>query len=153
MGKRILSAAVLVLLTIGVSDGWANPDEDQQGQIPAYNAGPPRKGMQLPPILPKEQLWGPNFQHPYQAHAYQLAAKIPNVLYQQPCYCYCDRIGHNSLRSCYESDHAAHCGACLKELYYTYTMRKKGQTPRQIRQGIIAGKWQQVDLEQSSSIN
>ena len=38
----------------------------------------------------------------YQQVAYDVAQKIPGVLYQMPCYCYCDRIGHNSLRTCFE---------------------------------------------------
>src|SRR5271154_6672329 len=37
-------------------------------------------------------------------NAYALAAKIKKVLYQQPCYCYCDRhAGHGSLLDCYTS--------------------------------------------------
>ena len=48
-------------------------------------------------------------------------ARIPVVLHQQPCYCYCERrTGHNSLHSCFEGTHGARCAACLKELYYSY---------------------------------
>jgi hypothetical protein len=122
-----------------------------QSGTPAYNPAPPAKGAKLPPILPPEQLWGANFQQPYQKKAYLLAAKIPDVIYQQPCYCYCDRIGHNSLHSCYESTHAANCGACLKELYYTYEQTQKHKTPQQIRQGIIQGEWKSVDLDKAAA--
>ena len=124
----------------------------QQGDVPAYHAGPPAKGTVLPPILSQERLWGADFQYPYQRHAYELAAKIPNVLYQQPCYCYCDRMGHRSLHSCFESSHAAECGVCLKELYYTYQSTREGRTPRQIRAGIIRGDWKQIDLENAATI-
>ncbi len=79
----------------------------EEGGVPAYNAGPPPKGTKLPPLLTKADLWGADAQNPYQTHAYELAAKIPNVLHQQPCYCYCDRMGHNSLHSCFESTHGA----------------------------------------------
>ena len=96
--------------------------------VPAFHKTPPAKGAKLPQILPREQLWGPAFQHDYQVHAYELASKIPGVIYQLPCYCYCDRIGHGSLRTCYETTHAAHCGACLKELYLAYQLNKKGKT-------------------------
>lgn len=125
----------------------------QTGVVPAYNAGPPAKGTKLPPILANEQLMGPSFAAPYQRHAYELAAKIPVVLYQQPCYCYCDRMGHNSLHSCFESTHAADCGVCLKELYYSYQMHKEGKTAKQIRAGIIRGDWKQVDLSTAADIN
>ena len=94
--KRGLTLAFLALMILAVSAPWAV--SQQEGAIPAYNAGPPAKGTALPPILGKEQLWGENAQYPFQSHAYELAAKIPAVLYQQPCYCYCDRgMGHNSL--------------------------------------------------------
>jgi hypothetical protein len=62
-------------------------------------------------------------------------------------------MGHNSLHSCYESDHAAHCGACLKELYFSYAEHKKGKSAKQIRQAIIRGDWQKVDLQGATAIN
>jgi hypothetical protein len=149
MRKRLLTSAFLVLAALSMSAQWS---DNSSGNVPAYNAAPPRKGQKLPPILPKEQLLGPEFQ-PYVPHAYELAAKIPSTLYQQPCYCYCDRMGHNSLHSCYESDHAAHCGACLKELYFSYAEHKKGKSAKQIRQAIIRGDWQKVDLQGATAIN
>src|ERR1022692_5154730 len=73
---------------------------------------------------------------------------------QQPCYCYCDRsMGHKSLHSCFSSTHGSECGTCLKELYYTYTMYKRGKTAREIRAGIIKGDWKTVDLATAASIN
>jgi hypothetical protein len=86
-------------------------------------------------------------------HAYELAAKIPNVIHQQPCYCYCDRMGHNSLHSCFENTHGAQCATCLKELYYSYQQHQKGKTATQIRAGIVKGEWKQVDLQAAASIN
>ncbi len=124
-----------------------------QSDVPAYHKTPPAKGEKLSPILPREQLWGPAFQRDYQIHAYELASKIPNVIYQLPCYCYCDRIGHGSLRSCYESTHAAHCSACMKELYFAYQQNKKGKTAAQIRAAIEKGEWENVNLETAAQIN
>jgi hypothetical protein len=150
MAKRGLVLAFLFLLTLTVSAPWAT---SQEGEVPAYNAGPPPKSTKLPAILAKDQLWGQDAEYPYQTHAYDLAAKIPVALHQQPCYCYCDRMGHNSLHSCFESTHGARCAICLKELYYSYSERKKGKTAAQIRKGIIHGEWRQVDLETAASIN
>jgi hypothetical protein len=151
MLKRCLSLALLFFFTLTVSAPWAT---SQQGaEIPAYNAGPPAKGAKLPPILGKDQLWGDDAQSAAQTHAYDLAAKIPVVLHQQPCYCYCDRMGHNSLHSCFETTHGARCATCLKELYYSYTESKKGRTAAQIRKGIIQGEWQKVDLNTAATIN
>ena len=85
--------------------------------------------------------------------ALELAAKIPKVIYQQPCYCYCDRgMGHTSLHSCFAGTHGAVCSTCLKELYYTYAMNKQGKSSREIREGIIKGDWKTVDLQTAATI-
>lgn len=152
---RCLTIAFLFIVTVGLSAQWANPlaDPQEDGGIPAYNAGPPPKGTKLPAILTKADLWGDDAQYPYQTHAYELAAKIPTVLHQQPCYCYCDRMGHNSLHSCFEGTHGARCATCLKELYYSYLQHEKGRTAAQIRAGIIKGEWKQIDLSTAASIH
>ena len=152
MIKRGLTLAFVGLIVLAVSDRWATSQQD--GAVPNYNARPPAKLSKLPPILGREQLWGANAQYPFQSHAYELAAKIPVVLHQQPCYCYCDRgMGHNSLHSCFEGTHGAECSVCLKELYYSYSMHKKGKTATQIRQGIVKGDWKQIDLQTAAAIN
>ena len=45
--------------------------------------------------------------YPIVEHAYRVAGRIPEVLAQQPCYCYCDVHGHGSLLDCYATDHGA----------------------------------------------
>src|SRR5262249_1802591 len=119
MLNRWFTLGCLFLIILTVSAPWAS--SQQEAKIPAYNPGPPAKGTKLPPILGKEELWAENAQYPYQTHAYELATKIPVVLHQQPCYCYCDRMGHKSLHTCFENTHGAQCATCLKELYYAYT--------------------------------
>jgi len=151
MLKRGFGLVFLFAITLVLSAPWAS--SQQEGVVPAYNAGPPPKDRKLPPILAKDQLWGDNAQYPYQTHAYDLAAKIPIVLHQQPCYCYCDRMGHNSLHSCFESAHGARCDICLKELYYADAQHKKRKTAAQIRNGIIAGEWRRVNLETAATVN
>jgi hypothetical protein len=149
LAHRFLTLAFLFLLTVTVSAQWTQPQEDRG--LPAYNAAPPPKGTKLPPILPKADLWGADAQYPYQTKAYEIAAKIPTVLHQQPCYCYCDRMGHNSLHSCFENTHGAQCDICLKELYYAYGQHKKGKTAAQIRAGIIKGEWKSIDLQSAAA--
>jgi hypothetical protein len=150
--NRSLTLAFLFLVTLSMSAQWVSP-QAEEGGVPAYNSAPPPKGTKLPPILTKADLWGPDAQNAYQTHAYELAAKIPNVLHQQPCYCYCDRMGHNSLHSCFENTHGAQCDTCLKELYYSYQQHQKGKTATQIRAGIIKGDWKQIDLQSAATIN
>jgi hypothetical protein len=159
MIKRALLLGFLGALTVAVSSPWtmyAQPQAAaaQEERVPAFNPAPPGKGSDLPPILGKGQLWGNNDQYPFQSHAYELAAKIPNVIYQQPCYCYCDRgMGHKSLHSCFEGTHGAQCSTCMKELYYAYQMNQQHKTAAQIRKGIIAGEWKTVDLQSAANIN
>ncbi len=140
MKKPVLLAFIALLAVVCVAQG---------DHVPAYNNGPLKAG-DADPILSKDQLWGDAFQYPYQVRAYQLAAKIPNVLNQIPCYCYCERIGHSSLHTCFESTHGAHCGICMKELYYVYEQTKLKKTPAQIRAGVIKGDWKAIDLDSAA---
>ena len=152
MLKRWSLLGFSLLLTFAVAAPRAS-SQQEEARVPAFHAAPPTKGAELPPILGKEQLWGDNNQDPYQSHAYELAPKIQSVIYQQPCYCYCDRMGHKSLHTCFEGTHGAQCSTCLKELYYAYQMSQQHKTAAQIRKGIIAGEWRQIDLQSAASIN
>jgi len=143
MRSRIWFTLVLALVCVAANAQWTDPAVD----IPAYHAAPPAKGAKLRPILQGKQLTGPGFQFAWQVRVYQEAAKIPNVLYQMPCYCRCDRaLGHQSLHSCFSGMHGAECGTCAKEGHYAYMMTQKGLTPKQIRANIERGDWQKVDL-------
>ena len=146
-----LTLVFLFVVTLSLSAEWAAPQE-AAGGVPAFNSGPPPKGTKLPALLTKADLWGADAANAFQTHAYELAAKIPNVLHQQPCYCYCDRMGHNSLHSCFEGTHGAQCSTCLKELYYSYQQNQKGKSATQIRAGIIKGEWKQIDLQSAAEI-
>jgi hypothetical protein len=143
--RKFFGCLVLLVVALAASAQWSNPSED----VPAYNVAVPKKPW--PPIMSGTQLTGVYFQHPYQVTAYQMAARVQSVLYQQPCYCRCDReMGHNSLHSCFEATHGAACSTCMKEAVYTYTETKKGRTPAQIRAGIERGEWMTIDLEKAA---
>jgi len=139
--------AMLTLIALVAVVSFAQGDH-----VPAYNDRPPHPGDTLP-LLPEDQLWGEAFQNLYQVQSYLLARKIPDVLYQLPCYCYCDRAGHSSLHTCFESTHGAHCGICMKEVFYAYQQTKLKKTPAQIRAGIIKGEWKSIDLESAAKNN
>jgi hypothetical protein len=144
--KRLVLLIVVALVAMTTSAQFLD--------VPAYHQAPPKKGTKLPPILSGLELSGAAFQYPFQAHAYVLAAKIPSVIYQQPCYCRCDRsAGHSSLHSCFESTHGAHCAACMRELFYSYKMHKQGKSAAEIREGIMRGDWQNLDLQTAANIN
>ncbi len=108
--------------------------------VPAYHSEPP-KGP-LPDTLDPAQ-----FLDAETRNIYTLAAKVKPVLYQQPCYCGCDKeVGHKSLLDCFTDYHGAHCVLCKKEAALAYSESQHGKTAAQIRKEIMDGKWKDVDL-------
>lgn len=101
-------------------------------QVPAhYDVAP--NAADLRPTLQPDQYSGKT------RAAYEAAKQIPALLAQMPCYCHCDRgMGHKSLHSCFEDDHAAHCATCVDEALMTYELKKQGLSAKQIRDKIIA---------------
>lgn len=109
-------------------------------KIPAYNAAAPKTalGPTLDPAL---------FTDVSTRNSYAMAAKVKNVLYQQPCFCYCDdNDGHHSLYDCFVTVHASNCNICRMEAIYAYEQTRKGLTPAQIRKAIINDEWRKIDL-------
>jgi Protein of unknown function with PCYCGC motif len=115
------------------------PRSQTDEAVPTYHAQAP-KG-ELPATMNPEL-----FSNPLVQNAYAVAAKIRKTLYQQPCYCHCDRSkGHTSLLDCFASAHGSECGTCIYEDLYSYERARKGKTATQIRQGIMKGEWKSVD--------
>ncbi len=110
--------------------------ESLRSMVPAHYETVPDN---LGPTLPPESYSGKT------RDAYKAAREIPQTLAQLPCYCHCDRsMGHKSLHSCYEDDHAAHCAVCVDEALLAYRLQKEqGLSPAQIREHIIAEYSQQ----------
>jgi hypothetical protein len=115
------------------------PQSTADEQVPAYHTQAPQG--ELPATMNPEL-----FAEPVVQNAYVVAAKIKKALYQQPCYCHCDRSqGHKSLLDCFASKHGSGCGTCIYEDFYTYEQLGKGKTASQIRAAIIKGEWKSVD--------
>jgi len=137
----MIVALWLVLLPQQASPRSAGSAQDPNAEpVPAFHntvpAGP------LPATLDASL-----FTDPIAQNAYSIAAHIKKILYQQPCYCHCDKSqGHGSLLDCYVSKHAAVCGICEREDFYAYEQSHKGKTGAQIREGIERGDWQRVDM-------
>jgi Protein of unknown function with PCYCGC motif len=108
--------------------------------VPSYHAYAPKPPY--PVTLDPKQ-----FPDALNRNVYALAAEVKPVLYQQPCYCYCDRhAGHKSLLDCFASEHGSQCDICQKEAVLSYQLTKKGKTPAQIRAAIIRGDWRSVNM-------
>lgn len=147
--KHILAVVCLIGAAV-LAQGQSAPP---QLTIPAFHEKAPAKGETLPSIMTEKQLDEAGLAEAIQKTSYKAAAKIPGVLYQLPCYCYCDRNhGHSSLHSCFEVGHGANCGVCMGEALYAYKMTKKGWTAKMIRDGIIRGDYKTMDLQHPEPI-
>jgi len=139
--KRLVGLLSVALLAVASSAQFT------ENEVPAYHSTPPAKGEKLVPIASAAQLDQMNLQYGFQRRAYEAASKFPRVLYQLPCYCFCDRsAGHTSLHTCFEGDHGSHCATCMQEAFYAYQMTQKGKTAKQIREGIMRGEYKTIDL-------
>jgi hypothetical protein len=136
-----LALAVLPERAASVSpSGQGTPQSGANEPVPAYHHQAPSGA--LPSTMNPDF-----FSDPFVQNAYTVAARIKKTLYQQPCYCHCDRSqGHGSLLDCFASKHGAGCNICISEDFYAYEQVRKGKTAAQIRAGIIQGQWQSVDL-------
>lgn len=120
----------------GMDHGAANPSEP----VPAFHAQPPTG--ELPPTM-EASIYSDKLVF----NAYVVAGRVRKVLYQEPCYCHCDRSnGHASLLDCFVGSHGSGCDICQKEAFYSYEQSRHGKTAAQIRAGIIHGEWQNVSL-------
>lgn len=136
-GALLAVAAMVTAFVPGAASRLAQATDDS---IPAFHEGPPQG--ELPATLPPELFGSVVVQN-----AYTLAAKVKKILYQQPCYCHCDRsVGHASLLDCFASKHGSGCDVCMKEAIYSYEQSRKGKTAAQIRTGIESGEWRRVDM-------
>jgi hypothetical protein len=139
--KRLLPLFAIAFLAVTSSAQFMDKE------VPAYHPNPPAKTETLPPLASSAQLDQMNLKYGFQRRAYEAAAKVPRVLYQLPCYCFCDRsAGHQSLHSCFEGEHGSHCSTCMQEAFYAYQMTKKGKTAKQIREGVMKGEYKSIDL-------
>jgi hypothetical protein len=152
LGKVLIAASLLAAsaaLLVVPQFAASTPSQDMAGMqhgnnpdepAPAFHAEPPKDG--LPPTM-EPSIYSDNIGT---FNAYAVAGRIKKVLYQEPCYCHCDRSqGHGSLLDCFVSRHGSSCDICMKEAFYSYEQTHKGKTPAQIREGIMRGDWQKVD--------
>ena len=123
MMVRTVKLLALAALTTGVLTAGCSPSEPETEWKPvpvqkpaAESSASPTAARRVPPYHASAEAAKPIPQlvpaeyfrdYPLVARAYRIAAEIPGVIAQQPCFCYCDKIGHRSLLDCYASDHGA----------------------------------------------
>ena len=139
MGSVLCAMSLFVMLHSGARLSARSAPAQSEEPVPAYHAQAPTEA--LPDTLDPAQ-----FDNPVIKNSYALAAKVKKVLYQQPCYCHCDRAhGHTSLLNCFTTTHGSMCNVCMAEALYSYEQTRKGKTATQIREGIERGDWQHID--------
>lgn len=142
-----LSATFLVIPELaGTQTQQSAPAASAMSEpVPAFHSQSPTS--ELPPTMDPSL-----YSDKLLFNAYTVAGRVKKVLYQEPCYCHCDQShGHSSLLDCFVSRHGSGCGTCIREALYSYEQTRKGKTPAQIREGIIHGEYQQVDLAKYQS--
>jgi hypothetical protein len=151
VGRSVWTKFLAAFLGVPLLLAWAahfsrvcaaqGPTPATAEEVHPYHDGPPRGP--LPHVVDAKE-----FNNVVVQHAYRLAAKLPAVLYQQPCYCHCGRyLGHKSLLDCFTSKHTAGCPICLQELFYIHDETLRGRTPAEIRAGLERGEWKAVELD------
>jgi|HubBroStandDraft_6_1064221.scaffolds.fasta_scaffold16083_4 hypothetical protein len=156
MKLRKKSALGMALLcACGMSLVWgsgfapASPSANLQSPKPMPSASPAYHkhgpSFALPPTLdPRE------FANDRRAFvAYSLAARIPKILYQQPCFCRCNTFaGHESLFDCFREKHASWCYGCESEAIFCYEKHNVGLGAAKIRKALLRGESKSLDLDQ-----
>jgi uncharacterized protein with PCYCGC motif len=156
----IIAALVLPVLATGVLAGIAVQSQSEPGaQKPAgaTRAGTdsevcskqdPRPSIvrpyhkTLPTGLLPQTLDPAQFKENRKAFVgYSIAAQIKELLYQEPCYCPCNKMeGHQSLLDCFTSNHSEFCRTCQSEVFFIYEQNKLGKTAAEIREALEKGE-------------
>lgn len=131
-------AVILVVSVLFYEAMRSNPQQPQRagtGTVPVYYTRAENKKPFPATLDPRI------FKRTDVREAYQVAKEIPDVLAQQPCYCYCQRKGHRGLLDCFRTDHAASCDICIRETLLAGEMHRQGKSAEEIRSTIMERQW------------
>jgi len=67
---------------------------------------------------------------------FDMAREIPEIADGLYCYCNCEKIGHRSLLTCFESRQPIGCMGCRESMTKAYEMHKAGKTLAEIRTAL-----------------
>ena len=138
----IAAAALVLLITVALH-------AQQSSRVPATGPLTPMKPHvgALPPLTPSAVLARPMS---VVQSAYEFAARHPEVLQYMPCYCGCERLGHNGNHECFvkrraadgrvlEWDpHGSGCTICIDVARDAMLMFSSGASTGAIRRAIDA---------------
>jgi hypothetical protein len=152
--KLIAAAASLLVASLGLTVALdAKPQA--QGHVHAAPAVPARAVTPMKPhtgplpALPRVAFEPPRPMAVVQ-QVYEFAARHPEVMQHVPCYCGCERIGHNGNHDCFVKSRAANgrvsewdahgmgCTICIDVARDAMTLFNTGAKPAAIRTAIDA---------------
>jgi hypothetical protein len=147
MAPRLLLAAGTVLLAVTFTVTLVAQHAHGTAQT-ASKAMTPMKAHAGPiPPLPSVS-FTPSRPMPLVQQVYEFAARHPEVLQYVPCYCGCERVGHNGNHDCFVKSRAANgrvtewdthgigCAICLDVGREAMTLFNAGNSTAQIRAAI-----------------
>jgi hypothetical protein len=155
MVKKLIAAAAAILMTsLGLTAALdAEPQAGAHVHAPAGAAPravtPMKPHTGALPALPRVGFEPPRSMAVIQ-QVYEFAARHPEVLQHVPCYCGCERIGHNGNHDCFVKTRAASgrvaewdahgigCTICIDVARDALTLFNTGATPIAIRAAIDA---------------
>jgi hypothetical protein len=156
MSKTLIAAAGLVLLTtLALAVAVAADQRPATGTGAHVHDTPVAPAALIPmkphsgplPPLPRVSFEPPR-PMPVIQQVYEFAARHPEVLQYVPCYCGCERSGHNGNHDCFVRSRAADgrvtafdshgigCTICIDVAREAMTMFNAGATPKSIRTAI-----------------
>lgn len=109
--------------------------QDRTGTEPERAA----RGRKGPVGLASTILDPASFQNEEVRATYAKARQMPERLEKMYCYCRCkenEALNHKSLLTCFQDEHAAECGICLKEAQQAFLDRQDG-LPTEITQKTV----------------
>jgi Protein of unknown function with PCYCGC motif len=141
--KKITAAITLIVCLITVLSACNRSDSHvAQSSSAASNAASkvriPAHFTEAPPLASLGPTLSPGQFTGKAKQAYQVAKEIPQTLAQLPCFCECDKsIGHKSLHSCYEDEHAVGCEICKDSALIAGDLKRQGIGDAEIRSRLV----------------
>ena len=149
MFRTLVAAAAAVLVaSVGVTVVVDAGQQHAHGAAtPARSTAPMKPHTGPLPALPRVA-YEPARPMAVVHQVYEFAARHPEVLQFVPCYCGCERVGHNGNHDCFVKSRAASgrvtefdahgigCTICIDVARDAMIMFNSGQTPASIRAAI-----------------
>ena len=162
----VIGAIVVALVGVGILAFWGGSNESpasassESAATSASQANPnavakaeanskfgPRKQAALPPI-PFQPGYAPPRSAEVVTAAYQFAAEHPEILSYVPCFCGCERSGHQGNHDCFVKgrdangdviawdEHGVDCAVCIDVATRSRQMHASGASARDIRAAV-----------------